>query len=566
MDGSQVQLMTDIYDPLLMLRSLGLPEPNSSQLNFCGGAKQTKVAQWVNDLKATQVSHTGVALYNALPEVLRLKTDPMVKYEILECLRPAVQQCIAGLALTYLHQPVTLSESAQKTAIVAQALEKHLIDGYTQVVLELASVNKANNYGRHIFICALHRAMTSLGLLFCRSFQLYTQVPRGLWRHLHTLYRTAHAYELEDLTASDPILGGPLLSVGEAYLRVLAAGVARLNQVAPMEAMRVFHALGNWAGLIHLEPMVADDAEVTFWLNLDADRPPLGRDRYLKTQGGDVRSLDFSRLLAQLHNRPADSSDRTANSDRNANSDRATNPGRTEELSISLVNHLRQAWEGETHRDMDRRGSAVMAKVAVGLFECHYQLAGERTFNDFMQEEEVEEVEVTLPSFANLSGKTEPRDTGQASLGQVFDVQIINQSSGGYCLQWQNDTEARLEAGDIIAIREQGRRSWSLCMVRWLRRLKDGPQVGLKRLANNPQPIAISARLDDGEYCPFMRGFWLAAPQQSGGKSVLAPSLPFQAGQSVKMKIDGNLTNGRLDQCTGGSAKVRHFTLSMTPS
>jgi hypothetical protein len=205
-----------------------------------------------------------------------------------------------------------------------------------------------------------------------------------------------------------------------------------------------------------------------------------------------------------------------------------------------------------------------MAKVAVGLFECHYQLAGERSFDAFMQEpEDIEEVEVTLPSFANLTSKSDQREQPQSSLGQVFDVQIINQSSGGYCLQWQADTEARLEAGDLIAIREQGRRSWNLCMVRWLRRLKDGPQVGLKRLANNPQPIALSARLDDGDYCPFMRGFWLPGSQPPGSKTVLAPSLPFQAGHSIRVKVDGNITTGRLDQCTGGSAKVRHFTVTM---
>lgn len=551
MEELQVRSMTDTNDPILMLRSLGLPEPDSSQLNFCSGARAAKVAQWVDGLKATQVSQTGVALYTALPEVLRLKADPLVKYEILEILRPAVQQCIAGLALIYLHQPVTLSESGQKTAIVAQALEKHLIDGYTQVVLDLASANKANNYGRHVFICALHRALTSLGLLFCRSFQLYTQVPKGLWRHLHTLYRTACVYDLADLTANDPIMGPPLLSVHEAYLRVLAAGVARLNQVAPMEAMKVFQALGGWAGLIRLEPMISDDANVAFWLNLDADRPPLGRDRYLKTQGGDVRSLDFGRLLGQLQRQ----SSSLADSDRSRSQD---------DLPASLLGHLLQAWQGETHRDMDRRGTAVMAKVAVGLFECHYQLAGERAFSQFMQEpDDVEEVEVGLPSFANLSGKVEKRDQTLGGLGQVFDVQIINQSSGGYCLQWQSDSEARLEAGDVIAIREQGRRSWNLCMVRWLRRLKDGPQVGLKRLANNPQPLAISARLDDGDYCPFMRGFWLSGPAQPSGKSVLVPSLPFQSGQTVKIKFEGHLSSGRLDQCSGGSAKVRQFDISI---
>jgi hypothetical protein len=101
-------------------------------------------------------------------------------------------------------------------------------------------------------------------------------------------------------------------------------------------------------------------------------------------------------------------------------------------------------------------------------------------------------------------------------------------------------------------------------MVRWLRRLKDGPQVGLKRLANNPQPLAISARLDDGDYCPFMRGFWLSGPTQPSGKSVLVPSLPFQSGQLVKIKFEGHLNSGRLDQCSGGSAKVRQFDLSIS--
>ena len=77
-------------------------------------------------------------------------------------------------------------------------------------------------------------------------------------------------------TANDPILGAPLLSISEAYLRVLAAGVARLKPGSPMEAMRVFHALATGRG-IQLATMVADDPNVAFWLNLDADRPPSAR-------------------------------------------------------------------------------------------------------------------------------------------------------------------------------------------------------------------------------------------------------------------------------------------------
>jgi hypothetical protein len=232
--------MTETFDPIARLSALKLPMPNSSQLAFCGGAKTARLQHWVDQLRATQATQTAVLLYGALPELLRLKAEASLKHELLEVLRPSVHQAILGLTREFLHQPLNLPETAQKTAIVAQALQKFMIDGYTQVILDTLKNSKSTQQGKQAFTEALHRAITALGQLFCRSFQLYTQVPSGLWSHLHLLYQVACAFEQEQEAVNDTLASKGLSRIKEAYTRVLALGAARLNQVAQQDVCLLY--------------------------------------------------------------------------------------------------------------------------------------------------------------------------------------------------------------------------------------------------------------------------------------------------------------------------------------
>src|SRR5690606_8314400 len=122
-----------------------------------------------------------------------------------------------------------LPDTARKTATIAQALQKHLSNGYLVVVRELcqqqASVAAAvtvdaDHQARQAL--AIHRALTGLGLLLLRNYQLYIPVARQLWTELHTLYLVAETLGVGELAVEDslPHQSG-IKNSRQAYMRVI---------------------------------------------------------------------------------------------------------------------------------------------------------------------------------------------------------------------------------------------------------------------------------------------------------------------------------------------------------
>ncbi len=408
------------------MQALKLPLPKLTQLAFCGSTKPARLQHWIDQLRATQAAQTAALLYSALPELLNLKAEPAQRLELLEIMRPCVHQATLGLTKDFLHQPLSLPEQAQRTAIVAQALQKFLVDGYCLAIKDLLALGKLNPSQRNLLALSLHRAINTLGLIFCRSFQLYTQVPQSLWSQLHLLYRVAEHVDLLDTPQDDPLTGQGFSRIHEAYVRVLALGAGRLNQVAQQDVPRVFNQLFDWVNYIRLSDFDPSDKDCAFWVTLESDRPPLSRDRYQNRVDGPVLGLNFLPLLQMLARQDMPSQDNLASQKR------ARVP---DDFPPALLSHLQQAWSGDTYRDLDRKGAGQGAKLAIGLFECHYQLAGEQPFDRFCQEE-TNRYDVGLPSFASLgklSEKNDPRES--LALGQCYEVILVNQSPGGYCVQ-----------------------------------------------------------------------------------------------------------------------------------
>ncbi len=544
--------MNEQFDPISHLALLKIPEASLSQLGFCASAKIAGVRTWVNQLRATQVISTSVSLYRALPEVVRLKTEPATRFEMLEALRSIVHQTVVGLTKEFLHQPLILPEQAQKTAIIAQALQKNMLDGYSAIVLELGKSSKVNNFERLIFIQALHRAITALGLMFFRSFQLYTQVPQGLWAHLHLLYRCAKFYELQDSPVEDLVHTNKVTTIEQAYMRVLALGAARLNQVAQNDVSSVYDALAEWSRYIQLKSPADLTSNNLYWVNLTRDRGPLLKERHEGPVDSLVIELNFKVLLNQLNAKDSVGVDYK----------KGLIP---EEFPASLLLHVQNAWGNLSSRDLERRSTGDAASVCVGFSECHYQIAGEQAFDKFLnQDRPRQNNEPTNYSPVGRLAKQATDDEPRAvPLGLVFSVALVNLSAGGYCIEWAADVPAQLEAGDLIAVREAGRRTWNLCVVRWIRRQKDVTQVGVQLISTQAQAFAASAQYEDGNYSSFMRAFYLPAARHGQGPAhLLSPAMPFQEYQPVRLRQDGQTTNGKLENCVLATAKLRQFAIT----
>src|SRR5690625_7848564 len=87
------------------LARIKVPERDLDALSFCASNKPARVRAWVQELPMTRVSYVCSLLYQALPEVARLKIAPAQRLEMPEGLRPAVPQSIQSPSPPVASQP-----------------------------------------------------------------------------------------------------------------------------------------------------------------------------------------------------------------------------------------------------------------------------------------------------------------------------------------------------------------------------------------------------------------------------------------------------------------------------
>lgn len=555
-DMTTSEPMTDAFNPLNCFVRLDLPAQDLNKLTFCSSNKVSRVQEWVNQLQATRITHTGVQLYKSLPEISRLKTDPKTRLDMLEALRPSVQSAIAGLSQQFLGQPLILPENAQKTAIVAQALQRAMAQGYSVCVRDLINQKTLNAQGRETLAKALYRAMFSISSLYLRTCQIYTHLPPGWWLHLHQLFRTATHFQLARTPVADSLLSRRTPStVRECYLRAIMLACSRSNQLSQQDQEFAFEAFESWAALVELSEEVDPDNDNAFVINLSRDEPPTYKERFNGDEHDFLLEPDFSALLRAL-----DRQREFASSD-------ATVP---KGMPTELIQHLIHTWRTTTDRQQHRHKVRAVVDVCVGPTECHYHMAGERDFSSFMSRSgaNVEGGWDDTASYTNFSSFTPAGRRTKGAGSSEFPptrVSVQNVSAGGYCLYWQDKVPAHATAGQLLGIRDAGKKEWHLGVVRWVRQLKGASQMGVQLLALDAEPAAASLVYDMGGYSDAMRVFLVPAGQ--GGEAaptLITAAAPFQEFSRLRL-VSGKQTSAlKLDQSVFASNKVRQFRYQTT--
>lgn len=531
-----------------LLGRFTLPPQNLDTLSFCHSNKAAPVKAWAESLPATRVSFTSVQLYSALPELSRLSTDPQTRLEMLESMRPYVQQCIEGLGRNFLNQPIILPDGAVKTAIVAQALQKHITNGYLVVVRDLA-LQKLKGIQLAEVDLAIHRALNGLALMLMRGYQLYTPVPNGVWLELHTLYRISELLERTDQLVTDPRLTHvPATTLRQAYLRPLLLACARPNQMRQQEVEQTFEALELWTPFAYIKTGTADNR--LFAVDTDDDLQPVYKTRINPKNPAHLFELDLEELVTGLKRQLEMKDDDTAIMRIPSN------------IPVQLIEHLCSCWSVLRQRAFDRRLTQGELHITVGLGNVHYHCAGEIEFPDFLADlaktangAGAPATESADPWANTLSGgafgalptvdfsEDWEEELEEEAVARVHNIRILDTSPGGYCLHWNTTADEKLRSGDILGVRETGRIKWALGAVRWIRQAAGITQVGIQIIAPQAQPTAISMVQRSGENTPFMR-----ALKVQGLKSVNQPStlitenLPFVEYCKVRVRnADGQV-------------------------
>jgi len=535
------------------LNRFQLPKQVLDNLSFCLNNRASTVKGWVHSLPATRINHTSVLLYKALPEIGRLKTSAESRIEMLEALRPYIHNCIQGLAKDFLSKPLTLPEGPLKAAVVAQALQKHMNNGYCLALRDLSAKYKSTKSPDPKLEFACHRAITGLGLLLFRSHQLYTQIPTGLWRDFHSLYQVAELLKITDLPIEDPLLKANKAStISQIYLRILLLCCARPNQLQPSEVSVVYGALENWVPLGKLLGGGVQDSNNLFLANLSSDNGPMYKSRFMGSSKDDVRELDIKQLINAL--------EKQYEKGESSETDILVIP---KHMSAGLVDHLLRSWSITQQRSFERQTRGDKIDVTIGMSNLHFHIANGMSFNDFTGQGDDEEID--LDAFSNdpwgASASSENEEEDGADGYPSHSVQAVDSSPGGYCIEWRDSTPGQVKAGDAIGLKEQGRHRWGIGIIRWIQQHRDMTRMGIQLLAPKTVPYAAARELPGGEFGDYMRVLMLpelkAANQPA---TLLTANAPFQEYGRILLNNQGEIRQAQLSRRLFSTGSISQFS------
>jgi cyclic-di-GMP-binding protein len=529
--------MTSMKSIPQLVQQLNVPIQDLAQLSFCDGTRDSSVKAWVSSLPMTQTQFVSGLLYQALPDVSRFQTTAANRIHILENLRNSTLQAIEGLTQNFLNQPLILPEPAVKTATIAQAIQKHMINGYLAAIRDLCLQPNANT---DLLTLAIHRAITSLNLLLLRYYQLYVPISGQLWAELHVLYQVALQLGISDLEVVDDY---PHLersnTITLTYVRALLLACARPNQLRQDEILATFEALNELSGLAQLLDPQASNHDNLFAVALNSDRPPLYRSRFTADDSSLLLELNTLALCKKL-----------AEVNVSSNTDSAEGASLRNELRLTsaLTLHLIQAWNLLAQRNFERQESRGNLDVTVGLSNIHYHLAGQVSFTQFLtktlgiqpgdQRDAIfqkrgaalkDPNSTSKPTSADpwdnafdivgtpLAGNSIATDSIEFAIKKhqqedtketnpIYQVPLIDSSPGGYCIEWRDEIPSQVKAGELLGLRDPLRNRWSLGVVRWANQTKGATQLGIQVLAAHANPVGLAMIHKTGNSSEYLRG------------------------------------------------------------
>jgi hypothetical protein len=567
--------MTTDLSARLSLPAQDRGQPTQTQANAAA------LTQWLEALPKTNLGQTTRALYEAITELNRVVLSPAQRLQQLDILRPAIYFAAAGLRRHYLNQPIVLPEQSQKVARLAHVMFHELAVGYTLVAIRTLENEKQSGFSQpqQAVATALHRALAGHTQNLLRDALLYRETRRGCWHALHQLAALAWDKHIEDMAIADSQAGDSTIEA--SYLRALLLGSARAHQLRQDDLLKVFTHSLEWSRLVSF----CGRDQGLFIIDIDSDDGPIYRDHY---RGSDhALGLDTQALGEHLY------------AQRNADDEALLGQ---QLLSNDLLAHLTLAWTTASNRAFLRMDTNEQIEIALGLTATHHFCSGEIDFSLLLSKEGFVRAVPEGNPFLRVEPQTRenrPRDrdvwdspylntgltqisvdsidynirshqSGQQSKAvesskdrdkyRSHQVETVNISPGGFCLKWPPENATQLRTGEIVGIRESNHKNWSIGVIRWVRLLESGPQLGIELLGPTATPFGGRVIQKTGSQSEFQRVLVLPEMKQSGQPTTLiTPRLPFRSGQKVVLIYRDKETRVQLIRRLASTAAFSQF-------
>ncbi len=538
----EIMSLKDLVNRLL------IPDQDLPRLSFCQSIKASSIFDWIHALPLTQAEQVSAIFYSALPELSRVKANWELRLSIAETVRTPLHHCMQGLSKRYLNQPLIMPEAAVKTATVAQALQKHLLNTYLVVIRDICTNTKDKE---HHLAMAIYRALNCVGYLLLRSYQLYLPPPEYLWQTAHSLFLIAEQTDVLEESCVDPLLSPSHQNPLQAYIRILLLAASRPNQLRQEEIQQVFSLLEQDSYRVKFQPLASEESDNSLITIAQSDMPPMFVSK-AKQSGiplSNAYELDVTAIINHLKE-----------------ISQSTEEGGDQKITPSVIQHLQTAWKQQTQRGFARQVTRLNIDVIIGITNIHFYLAGELPFQIFLQQEnslagkadafvkrgiQLKQNQETDPwsdpfdikgdTGTKATASVEQRIRQQAidqyqGQHQTFSVPLIDKSAGGYGLEWQGDIPIQVKTGELLALKETNRPNWILGVIRWAHQIKGATQLGIQILSPKATPVGIALIHRSGGYTEYLRGLQLPELRAiNQPTSLITNAVTFHESSKVKL-------------------------------
>lgn len=186
---------------------------------------------------------------------------------------------------------------------------------------------------------------------------------------------------------------------------------------------------------------------------------------------------------------------------------------------------------------------------------------------DFVRDDLESESESTVSHRVELDARTahtltseEPELPEERSF-PVFEVQMVNASPGGYCVEWSDRLPAEVKTGEIVSIQEEHDGKWVIAVIRWISQLENQRTLlGLELISPGGKAYGAVTRQKTGEGAEPQRVLLLPEIKLVGQPhTLLTPRVGFRERQKITLIRNDETLNVQLLRQVASTGSYSQF-------
>ncbi len=579
-------------------RTLGLDLPARSaaaRSTFLANPKEVEI--WISNLPITNLGETTRQVFKTLSEFNRQEIPNNTRLRVAEMFQQPIEYIATNLRKYYFDIPLPLSAKNRKIATLNRKLQSELAISY-QIVVDGIVAGRPGIFERKTLVTGIVRTMQALLAVMYQSVLVYNAYPRGIWRVIHRLY----AYSEHNNLGGIQVKTGKKKyssskSINDIYKQLLIFAVSSPLSYRQSDIQQIHNALPRWSPLVRLSlnDHTQSDSSGLFISQLRTDSSPIHLELQAKDNTSPYILLNTRALVQHLQEH--------FDTDQNKDTDYSQTGIRP--ISKALLRKLIHEFNAAPHRKFSRTRLNFELQVAASLSALHTLLTApsktekvrvQQPYNtpDWINSEfrntginpprfVFSEQNLTLsdydepmqqkPCLAGHTSRTASKEAQppgwarQESEIEPFICRTINESAGGYCIDWEADSAPKIKIGELIGIRSVSERyQYSIGMVRWMQKSAgNNLHIGIEILS--PSSSAVLIRRTSKEYRSEQAHKAILLPElTTSGQptSLIVPSIPFNLGDIIWMEegtIKQQIRLTRMLETTGAFAQFQFVPL-----